>query len=246
MNKLYKPVIVKKIINDEHFYFVDGKYLPAVTHVLAETLPMPYALRYWLGEVGNERAQQKLEKAGDRGTAIHEACEKLIMGEELNLTKEFPISSDKKVLVGFINWFAEFQPKLIKGTQPELILASQKGYAGTLDLPVVLRETPTIVDIKTSAGVYDSHKLQLVAYRQAFKEMYGIETDIAILHLTPKAKKGFIYYDQSKLMIDGKPVTIDDFMTVIAMYKVLHGGKIPEPPEVDEYPEILKLEKIIE
>jgi hypothetical protein len=238
---LYKPVIVKKIVNDEHYYYVDEKFYPSVTHILGETLPMPFAVKQWIGDMGNERAQQKLEKAGDIGTAIHDACEKLLTGHQINLKVEFPVRAQKKMLVGFVNWFSQYEPRLIRDTTPELVLASKYGYAGTLDLPVVINGTPFIVDIKTSRGVYDSHKLQLAAYRQAFLEMYGIECGIAVLHLNPMTRSGFTFYTTEKLDIMGKLVDIKDFLAVLELYKVLHGGKIPEPSLEDDYPEILKL-----
>jgi len=247
MNKLYKPVIVKKVIDDEHFYYVNKRFRPSVTHILGATLPTPQALKIWLGDMGNEKAQEKMERAGEIGTLIHDACERLILGQEINLLTEFPNRTQKKMLVGFINWFVDYSPKIIKGTTPELILASRRGFAGTCDLPVVLGTTgkSTIVDIKTtSAGLYDSHKLQLAAYQGAFKEMFGFDVEIGVLHLTAKAKRGYVYYDQSKMMIKGKTVTIYDFNAVLRLYKVLHGGKIPQPPEMDEYPEKIKLDLI--
>jgi hypothetical protein len=241
MEKLYKPVIVKKVVNDEHYYYVDGKFYPSVTRILSETLPMPIALKMWLGDLGNEKAQQKLEAAASTGTAIHEACEKLMKGKEINLTIEFPEKRQKKMLVGFVNWFAKYQPKIIKGMHPELILASQHGYAGTLDLPVVINDKPYIVDIKTSKGIYDSHKLQLAAYRQAFGEMFHMDAEIAILHLNPLTKTGYSFYETDRLTIEDSPVLTEHFLTILETYKVLHGGKIPEPPKEDEYPEVLKL-----
>lgn len=135
MAKLYKPIIVKKEIDESHYYWVNDKFTPGVTTILQETLPMPLALKNWIGEVGTEKAQARLEKAGDRGTAIHEACAKLILGQSVNLEKDFPDRLDKKVLISFINWFSEYQPKPLKNLHVELIVASKHGYAGTVDFP---------------------------------------------------------------------------------------------------------------
>ena len=234
--KLYKPVIIKKVLNDEHYYYVDGIFYPAVSHILSETLPTPFALRYWIGEVGNEKAQQKLENSATRGTLIHEACEKLLKGEEISLIKEFPNLKDKKVLVGFANWCAEYKPQSIS---TEKTVASKYGYAGTLDLLCTINNEPWIIDFKTSAGVYVSHKIQVCAYRQAVLEMTGIEAKMGILHLDFKSKKGWNFI--SDFNIEKKPITIEAFLTVLEMYKILNGGKIPEPKFENEYPENLKL-----
>ena len=70
----YNPVIVKKEVNDKHYYFVDGKFHPGVTTILHESMPMPFALKQWIGDLGNEKASMKMNKAADRGTAIHDTC----------------------------------------------------------------------------------------------------------------------------------------------------------------------------
>jgi hypothetical protein len=237
MSKLYKPVIVKKEIDDEHFYYVDGKFTPGVTTILSETMPTPYALRHWIGEVGNDKAQERLEKAGERGSQIHDACERLLNGLTVNLLDEFPNANDKKVLTAFVNWVAEVQPQVIN---TEFTVASEEGYAGTLDLHCNIGDEPWIIDLKTSSGIYDSHKLQIVAYRQAFYEMTGTKANVGILHLNHRTIKGYSLHTEMK--IGGREVDQDDFLKVFEVYKMLNGGTIPEPKLKDVYPEELKLE----
>lgn len=233
---LYTPVIEKKILNDEHFYYVNGKFLPSVTQILRETMPMPFALRQWIGDVGNEKAQAKLEKAGDRGTAIHNACEELLRGLEIDLTI-FP-EQDKKCLVAFKNWCADYQPEII---EIEKVLASQCGYAGTLDILCKIKGKLTIVDIKTSSAVYDEYILQLTAYEQANFEMTGEHADRMIVHLNPKTKKGYAVWGEEDMQIKGYKVDASDFGSVFDMYLLLNGRKVPEPKLVTDYPLTLKL-----
>ena len=235
MNKLYKPVIVRKEVDDEHYYFVNGKFTPAVTRILDEAMPMPYALRHWIGEVGNEKAQAKLEKAGERGTLIHNACEQLLKGETLKLS-EFTEASDKKAIVGFVNWANEAKPDV---KNIEFTVASRLGYAGTLDIYCEINKEPWIVDIKTSANVYDSHKLQIAGYQNAFAEMTGIKANMGILHLNPRTIKGWTFHKD--LEISGEPVDIRDFMAVFNMYLMLNGGGVKEPDLTDVYPDEIKL-----
>lgn len=239
MNKLYKPEIVKKVIDDTHYYYVDGVFKPSVTKILQEAMPTPFALRQWIGEVGNDKAKEKLEKAGERGTAIHNACEEMLRGVEIDLT-QFPVEADKKCLVAFKNWCAEYQPSEI---EIETVVASELGYAGTRDIKCRLkgRERKTTIDIKTSSAIYIEHMIQVTGYVQADLEMTGELTDRMILHLNPKTIKGYKVYEEKDMEIEGKPVTIDDFMTVYKMYLMLNGGKIPQPKEVIDYPLTLKL-----
>lgn len=235
---MYQPVIVKKQVNEEHFYWVNDRFTPGVTSILQDALPTPYALRQWIGDVGNEKAQAKLERAGARGSAIHNACEKLLFGGTVKLYEEFPDPTDQKCIVSFVNWMAKFQPEIVENGI-EMVVASEMGYAGTLDILCKVKGELWIVDIKTSANVYDSHKLQLTAYQNAIKEMTGELPKMGILHLNHRTKIGYSFH--TDLEIKGKPVTIDDFMKVLDVYLVLNGGIIPEPPMMNVYPEEITL-----
>ena len=237
--KVYTPVIVKKELNNEHYYYVDEKFCPGVTTILGQTLPMPYALRRWIGDMGNERAEKRFEAAGERGTAIHNACEMLLAGAELKLEKDFPKKKDQKAIVGFINWFNDVKPEF-NVADIEMVVASQLGFAGTLDLFCKIDGEPTIVDFKTSSAVHISHKLQITAYQQAFEEMTGVKPNRLILHLNT-TKKGYSVYDEKKMVIKKTPITTDSFMTVFEQYKMLNGGEVPEPVLEDVYPEVVTL-----
>ena len=239
MQGLYQPVIIRKEIDDTHYYFIDDKYVPGVTTILHETLPTPIALRQWIGDVGNEKAQEKLEQAGERGSKIHNACERLLRGEVINLWKEFPSEIDKKCIVSFIDWANQFKPVITDPQYIEFVVASQYGYAGTMDLFCYINDEPWIVDFKTSTGVYDSYKLQLAAYRQAFYEMTGILANIGILHLNFRLKKGWTFVDS--MTIGKKSVEIEDFLKVFEVYKMLNGGDVRPPKLRNVYPEVVSL-----
>lgn len=249
---MYKPVITRKEVNDEHYYYVDGEFRPSVTKILHESMPMPVGLKMWIGDMGNEKAEQKLKAAGDRGTILHQTCEALLSGHEVDITS-FD-RKDQKCLVAFVNWFADFQPYDI---ELEQTVASKLGYAGTLDIKCKIKpeflaknkvapqiETDWwIIDIKTSRGIYTEHKLQITAYEQANFEMSGEHTNRGILHLNPLTKKGYAF--DIDMRIENKTITVDDFVCVLNMYKMLNGGVIPEPQTIESYPEKLKISNLV-
>ena len=240
-NTLYQPVITRKEVDGSHYYYVDNKFVPGVTTILHDTLPTPVALRQWIGDVGNEKAQQKLERAGERGTSIHNACEALLKGEEINLEKGFPNKADKKCVASFVNWVYETNPVIADPAHIEATVASVHGYAGTLDIFCYIDDEPWIIDIKTSSGVYDAHKLQIKAYQQAWYEMTGIMAKTGILHLNYRTKRGYSLIE--KMTIGGRELEFGDFLKVFDVYKMLNGGEVPEPPTVDTYPSIISLYK---
>jgi hypothetical protein len=241
---LYQPVIKREEIDDSHYYFVDGVYFPGVTTILHETLPTPFALRQWIGDIGNEKAQQKLESAADRGTRIHNACESLLRGEDVHLGRDFSNSNDKKCVVAFADWVNEYNPFIQSPEDIEFTVASRHGFAGTLDIFCYINDEPWIIDIKTSTGIYESHKLQIVAYQQALYEMRGIQAKTAILHLNYRTKKGYSFIN--KIDIGGRRLEFGDFMKVFEVYKILNGGEIKSPPIKNTYPDVINLFKTIE
>jgi len=238
-SKLYTPTIVKKEVNDSHYYYVDGTYVPGVTTIIGQAIPKPF-LREWQGQVGNTEAKRILEAAGDRGSKIHNACERLAHGDSVNLYTEFPADTDKKCIVSFLNWANEYNP-VFKKEHIEFVVTSKRGYAGTLDLFCHINGVPTIVDYKTSKSIHIDHFIQITAYQQALFEMTGIMANRMILHLNPKTKKGYRAYTDKDMHIKKNPVTILDFETVFSLYKMLNGGVSPEPKLRDVYPETVKL-----
>src|SRR5689334_683234 len=110
-NHMYQPTIIKKELDDEHFYYVNGKFVPSVTKILEQAMPMPIGLRMWLGEVGNEKAEQRLNQAAARGSMIHDTCEALLLGSKIELQATFPKRADQKCIVAFMQWVNDFQPE---------------------------------------------------------------------------------------------------------------------------------------
>ena len=239
MNAIYKPIITKQVIDDSHYYFVDGEYVPGVTTILHETLPTAPQLRQWIGDLGSEKAQARMEVAADRGTRIHQACEDLLRARPVNLKRDFPKYDEKKCITSFVDWVNVLHPTVVSPDHIEMVVASKAGFAGTLDLFCIIENEPWIVDFKTTSGIYDSHKLQLIAYQQAYLEMTGVNANVGILHLNHKTKKGWTF--MTKMEIGGRPLEFGDFMKVFEVYKVLNGGVIRPVPLRTAYPEILTL-----
>ena len=251
---MFTPIIKRLETDDEHYYFIGEEYYPAVTKILSWGMYTPVQLMDWRGRVGNEVAEEIMNSAGDRGSMIHDLLENLINGADIDLTKM--ASRDAHLAYnGFGGWLAEYQPKFLKlkdfnlatygksklGT--EFTVASEEyKFAGTVDLLCEIDGEVWIVDFKTSKGVYDSHMLQITAYQQAFEEMTGIKPRRGILHLKNTTKKGYQFVE--KIEIAKREVEMEDYMHVYELAKIRFGGKLPEPPKVQQYPELFNLESL--
>lgn len=118
---------------------------------------------------------EALEKAISIGDDVHSLIENNLK-ERMGLPVEAVDASDdaRFVYAGFSEWADSVD---LKPLMVEARLASFKHrYAGTMDNLALVRLDGdlTILDWKTSKGVYPEMRLQNVAYRKAFQEMTGV------------------------------------------------------------------------
>lgn len=93
-----------------------------------------------------------------------------------------------------------------------------------------------LIDFKTTSGIYFSHKLQVGAYKLAAEQMFGRKVDVcAIARFGTKHKSGYEFK-----MFDGDWAATT-FQSVFNTFKQLNGGKLPEPPTIEVYPETIQL-----
>ena len=114
--------------------------------------------------------QIKKEEAASKGTEVHKWAEEYISGKNPELPK------DEKVLNGvtaFLSWVKENN---IKFKESERMVYSKKhDYVGTLDAVAVIHGKTSLIDFKTSNGVYSTMHYQVAAYQMAYEEETGKE-----------------------------------------------------------------------
>lgn len=151
------------------------------------------------------------DKAGDRGTAVHDAFELWADDGKLPDPSMFP-DEQRGYVEGLVAFLKDVNPEPVGA---EVMVGSVKhGFAGRYDVrlqikkecQVVFHRTPVkgpqyatlkpgviLGDLKTSAGVYVSHHLQLAAYEGASVEC-GYEKTSAqgILHVSKEGNYEFV------------------------------------------------------
>lgn len=166
---------------DKHIYKLDGRYLPSVTTVMK---PLSQALYKDVDEY-------VLNKAAERGTAVHNAIENYAL---------FGIEDIEPEYEGYFNaykdWLTDMNPKTL-GTECRVYHKFLR-YAGTADMPVEIDGKNILIDFKTSASVNKMLTgVQLEAYSKAF-ESHGLCFDgKAILHLKSNGKYDWTYYERN-------------------------------------------------
>lgn len=168
-----------------------GVYWPSITSILS-IYPKGIGFNRYLTEQSSwQSAQEQLEEAGARGTAVHRATEMLEQG--LTLKQESYPVDQWQMLMGFVNWYNEYSPKIIAS---ELKLVSDKlKTGGTIDRIYEIGGKNILLDIKTSKKIYNNYWVQVAAYEKLLLENKSFPKidGLSILRLTPLRKCCYEY-----------------------------------------------------
>jgi len=127
--------IMRLDVDTNHYYYgnkpgEDKKYYLSVTKVIDIGAPVPQGLRDWWSVTNYEDQKETFEAAGKRGSKLHEALDRLMQGQELNM-QDYPTTYEKDALVTFIRMMRFLAPGK---NSTELIVADPDlRVAGTLD-----------------------------------------------------------------------------------------------------------------
>lgn len=193
-----------RLENDEPIFYT------SVTTMIKNTLPTSPHLIKWLIDKGGDEGRNEAEERAHYGTLLHICCGELLITGKFDLDKLSDKTADY-VLTNNVtqakSWIEELKKDVLcfaqfiidRNVKPlaiELILwHPTDGYAGAIDIVCSMDwqkgRINAIVDIKSGKkGFYESHEIQLRAY----KEMFGIHfPDIPIdktFNWSPKDFRG--------------------------------------------------------
>jgi len=172
----------------------DGSMVPSVTTLL-DAWPKGAQYYEWLKKHGQDSDEIR-DEAGRRGSIVHNLTEELDAGVEVTLCNADGSPKYKMLEWSMLERYVEFR-KMVKPKigQIELNMASSKlGYAGTLDRTMRIGDDNWIIDIKTSASVYEHHHLQTAAYLELYAEATNMDAAKyvkyrrGVLHLNAKTR----------------------------------------------------------
>ena len=166
----------------------DGKRVPSVTTVLG-CIAKPWLVA-WANRLGLQgiNSTEYVDEAAGAGTITHKAIEADLKGEPMNaeLIAEF---SDEERTLGRVAWAAyrtwrrqhEIEPIFIE----HQLVSERMRVGGTVDLFACIDGRRAVIDFKTSVRVYESHVVQLAAYRELLEEQ-GYQVDEVRVVLLPR------------------------------------------------------------
>lgn len=223
----------------------EGVYYPSVTTIL-QYMPKNKFFESWLKDVGHN-ADLIMRKAGKEGTQVHEACEKLVKGEEVTWMDNYGNAKYSQIvwemILKFYDFWTTYKPKLI--STEYFVWSDEHKYAGTADLVVELDGEVWLLDLKTSNSLHKSYDLQLASYAKALKECKGITIErTGILWLkanTRSASKKEGVYQGSGWQIK----VVDEIDRNFELFKMIYQLYSLENPTTEpvynSYPTTLKL-----
>ncbi|MFC1740176.1 hypothetical protein ACFL0N_01695 [Pseudomonadota bacterium] len=129
------------------------------------------------------------DAAGDRGSLIHELCERYVLEHGAIRLDEYDSDIVNAVAL-YANWIDTMEPEFI--AVEGVCYNRRHRYAGTMDMIVDLPgHGRVVIDIKSGRGVYGSAALQQTAYRRA--EFIAVGDDEIKM---PKTRGAFILHLQ--------------------------------------------------
>lgn len=179
----------------------DGKRVSGVTTILG-VIEKP-ALKYWANNLGLEGilVNDYVDGLADIGTLAHEMIHANLNGLKMNYDDWTPnqIKAATNSYEQFLEWSSGREIEVIAAEVP-LVSKRHKlvngdwlrPFGGTPDIIGQLDGVRTVIDIKTSKAVYDSHIWQVCAYRKLIEENgYGDIAQGLIVQVGRSPGEGF-------------------------------------------------------
>lgn len=181
----------KKVLAHTRYYAADGKRIPGVTTVLGE-LAKPQLVG-WANRLGLQGidSNKYSDEAKLIGTLAHHLIQHQFSGETPD-TSDFSanqIARANNAVAAFRAWLKgkKLEPILIEAQ----FVSEEFRFGGTVDCLGWLDGTMTLIDYKTSSGIYEDHVFQVGGYWRLLVE-HGHEIKGArILHLPRNEEEGF-------------------------------------------------------
>lgn len=167
---------------------LSGKKVPSVTTVLG-TIAKPWLVR-WANGLGLRGidSTQYVDETAVVGTLAHAWIEHHLRGEKFprELMSEFSAEHEagaRNAWAAYLEWRKAHTvvPLLVEAQ----LVSERMRVGGTVDLLAEVDGRLEVVDFKTSVRVYDSHVVQLAAYRSLLEE-HGHRVEAVRVVLLPR------------------------------------------------------------
>lgn len=159
----------------QKYRLVDGTIVPSVTTIIQELGWNKNALVAWARRealAGNDPNKVR-DQAADVGSLVHALIEAHFKGTEVDLSKysEQNINKAKTCFSNFLKW-KENHIQEVWYSELQLVSETYR-YGGTIDFVGLIDGVPSLMDFKSSSGVWPEYKIQVAAYQNLFSENFA-------------------------------------------------------------------------
>jgi genome maintenance exonuclease 1 len=192
----YTPLLRESVEGKRHYALPDGSKVPSVTTILDRTKSEEsrQALANWRKAVGEDRAQQIVTEAANRGTRMHTYLERYVKEDDIGDFPTNPFAQPSWFMAAEVILNGLCHANEYWGSEVPLYYSGL--YAGTTDLVGVWKGQPAIMDFKQSNKVkkreyIGDYFIQLAAYAAAHNETHGtdINTGVILMCVKPRDEK---------------------------------------------------------
>lgn len=168
-----------------------GDRIPSVTTFLG-VLGKPALLKWaWQCGIDGIDYEKLRDNAGDIGTLAHYLIMCHIAKEEPDVSEYSPADLDKAqtCIEKYFEWERghDVEPLMLE----EPLISETHQYGGTIDFFGLIDQVPTLMDFKTSKGIYDEAIHQVSAYHQLLIENGYLVDHVKILRIGKNPEEGF-------------------------------------------------------
>jgi len=169
----------------------DGKRVPGVTTITG-MLDKPGLVK-WANNLGLQGidSNEHVKNLARIGTCAHlmVACEWKGDKPDLSEFSEQEIDRAENSLISYWNWEKEHKIEPLMVEAP--LVSEVFGFGGTLDCYALVDGIPTLLDLKTSKGIFPEHIMQIAALRNLLQENKMKVTNARILRIGRDETEGF-------------------------------------------------------
>jgi genome maintenance exonuclease 1 len=185
-NKRFEyPTSIRSLINDQRHYDIGTEKLPSVTTILQATQSeeKKAILAKWKQKVGETKAENIKNEAGNRGTIMHRIIEGYITGEgHVDLSPMGQVAGT----MGQTIFKEGLKGSMDEVWGSEITLYYPGLYAGATDLVGIYEGRESIIDFKQSNRPkkrewIEDYFTQMAAYAMAHNHVYGTQIQSGVI-----------------------------------------------------------------
>ena len=149
---------------EDHKYFLNGEEIPSVSELT----------RFLSREVYGEADPIALDRAAEKGTAVHDALQTLDEKGEVEVPSEYD---------GYIAAYLKFRAEHdVEWREIEWMVHTDK-YAGRIDRYGYVDGKPCIVDFKTTSRITKAHEVLYTAAQNLYQEAICFTKPVDMLYV---------------------------------------------------------------